>query len=461
MGVCHPPDRPVTHSKQHKSIRFVRRLPTPYHFDIMASAPTASVVSLCRDCLAEFERAQRVCTICGSDRMISHPELGALTTAHIDCDAFYAAIEKRDNPDLIDKPVLIGGGKRGVVSTACYVARQYGPRSAMPMFKALQMCPHAVVIRPNMAKYVEASRQVRAIFDGATPIVEPLSLDEAFLDLAGTTTLFKRSAAATLAFVAREVERQVRISVSIGLSYNKFLAKIASDLDKPRGFAVIGQSDAVSRLHDMPITKIPGVGPSLADRLKVDGFFSIGDLQAKSEEELTQRYGDTAAQLARRARGHDSRRINTERESKSVSAETTFDDNISEVAELRRLLWLQAERVSERLKKSGLAGQSIALKLKTSRFKLVTRHHRLQAPTQLAEMIFRASEALLVKEAKGTSYRLIGVGVEGLCDAELADQPDLFSDGPKRAAGIEKAMDAVRAKFGRKAIGKGRAARTK
>ncbi|MSQ85515.1 MAG: DNA polymerase IV [Alphaproteobacteria bacterium] len=428
----------------------------------MAISPSpTSVVSLCRDCLAEFERAQRTCTICGSDRMVSHPELGELTTAHIDCDAFYAAIEKRDNPELIDRPVLIGGGKRGVVSTACYVARKYGPRSAMPMYKALQMCPQAVVIRPNMAKYVEASRQVRAIFDSVTPIVEPLSLDEAFLDVSGTTTLFKRSAAATLAFVAREVERQVRISVSIGLSYNKFLAKIASDLDKPRGFAVIGQRDAISQLHDMPITKIPGVGPSLADRLKVDGFFSIGDLQAKSEEDLTQRYGDTGAQLARRARGHDTRRINTERESKSVSAETTFENDISDVAELRRLLWLQTERVSERLKKNGLAGQSIALKLKTARFKLVSRHRRLQAPTQLAETIFRAAEALLITEVKGVSYRLIGVGVEGLCDAELADHPDLFSDAPKHAAGVEKAMDAVRARFGRKAIGKGRAARTK
>lgn len=420
-----------------------------------------ATVSLCRDCLAEFERVQHSCVVCGSDRMVSHPELGTLTTAHIDCDAFYAAIEKRDNPDLVDKPVLIGGGKRGVVSTACYIARKYGPRSAMAMYTALKMCPHAVVIRPNMAKYAEASRQVRGIFDSATPIVEPLSLDEAFLDLAGTTTLFQRSAAATLAFVAREIERQVRITVSIGLSYNKFLAKIASDLDKPRGFAVIGMADAVSRLHDMPITKIPGVGPSLADRLKVDGFFKIGDLQAKPESELAQRYGETGVQLARRARGQDTRRINTERESKSVSAETTFNDDVSDIVELRRQLWLQSERVSERLKKNGLAGRAIALKLKTSRFKLVTRQHRLAAPTQLAEVIFRSGEMLLVKEAKGAHYRLIGIGVDDLCEADLADPPDLFADGPGRQAGIEKAMDAVRAKFGRKAIGKGRATRTK
>ncbi len=427
----------------------------------MTAKNTKSVVSLCRDCLTEFTQSQRSCAHCGSDRIINHPELGALTLAHIDCDAFYAAIEKRDDPSLADKPVLIGGGKRGVVSTACYIARQYGPRSAMPMFKALKMCPQAVVIRPNMAKYAEASKQVRAIFDSATPLVEPLSLDEAFLDLEGTTTLFQRSPAATLAYVAREIERVVGITVSIGLSYNKFLAKVASDLDKPRGFAVIGRDDAVARLHDMPITKIPGVGPSLADRLKIDGFFKIGDLQARPEEELGLRYGETGAHLARLARGQDSRRVHIERESKSVSSETTFDTDIADAVELRRQLWIQSERVSERLKKSELAGRGVALKLKTSKFKTVSRHQQLQSPTQLAEMIFRAGEALLLKEAKGTKYRLIGIGVDSLCDAHLADQPDLFSDGPRHHVGIEKAMDAVRAKFGRKAIGKGRAARTK
>jgi len=425
-----------------------------------ALAPN-TVVAVCRDCLTESDRPVETCFVCGSERVVSHPELGRLTTAHIDCDAFYAAIEKRDDPSLIDKPVLIGGGRRGVVSTACYVARTYGPRSAMPMYKALKMCPNAVVIKPNMAKYAAASRQVRAIFDSTTPIVEPLSLDEAFLDLAGTTTLFQRSAAATLAHVAREVERQVGISVSIGLSYNKFLAKVASDLDKPRGFAVIGCGDAVARLHDMSITRIPGVGPSLADRLKVDGYFKIGDLQAASEQDLVHRYGETGAHLARRARGQDSRRINTERESKSVSSETTFDADLSDITELRRLLWLQAERVSERLKKNELAGRAVALKLKTVKFRIITRHHRLQAPTQLAETIFRAGEALLMKEAKGATYRLIGVGVEDLCDAELADPPDLFADGPKQYGKVEKAMDAVRAKFGRGAIKKGRATRAK
>jgi DNA polymerase-4 len=423
----------------------------------MASLDGAKPVALCRDCLTEFPAAVTACGHCGSQRLVAHVELGSLCIAHIDCDAFYAAIEKRDNPELRNKPVLIGGGKRGVVSTACYVARQFGPRSAMPMFKALRLCPHAVVIAPNMAKYRVASREVRAIFDAATPLVEPLSLDEAFLDLSGTAKLFARSPAATLAFIAREVERKVGITVSIGLAPNKFLAKLASDLDKPRGFTVIGREDAVARLHPLPITKIPGVGPSLADRLKIDGLFTIGDLQARSEEDLALRYGETGVHLSRRARGLDHRKVHVDREAKSVSAETTFDVDISDPKELRRRLWLQTERVAERLKKAELSGRSVSLKLKTARFKLVSRQHKLSAPTQLAEVIFGAAEAMLLREAKGTAYRLIGVGVDDLGEAALADPPDLFGGGAQRHVGTERAMDAVRAKFGRQAIKKGRA----
>ncbi|MBM3512486.1 MAG: DNA polymerase IV [Alphaproteobacteria bacterium] len=416
-----------------------------------------TVVALCRDCLSEFPVPQKSCARCGSTRIVNHPELGRLTIAHIDCDAFYAAIEKRDNPELTDKPVLIGGGKRGVVSTACYIARKFGPRSAMPMYTALKMCPQAVVVRPNIAKYAAVSREVRAVFDAATPLVEPLSLDEAFLDLTGTEALFQRSAAASLASIAREIERSIRITVSIGLSTNKFLAKIASDLDKPRGFAVIGHGDAVERLHDMPITKIPGVGPSLADRLKVDGLFSIGDLQAKSEEDLTARYGDTGAHLSQLARGLDSRRVHVDRKAKSVSSETTFDEDIADFAELRRRLWLQCERVAERMKAKGIAGRTVTLKLKTNKFRLVTRNKRLTTPTQLAETLFTAGEAMLKKETGSVKFRLIGIGLDDISPAADAPIADLFDrDGPRRAK-VEKAMDAVRAKFGRKAIKKGRA----
>jgi DNA polymerase-4 len=414
-------------------------------------------IALCRDCVTEFGTAPRSCPNCGSERIVNHPELDRLTVAHIDCDAFYAAIEKRDNPNLRDKPVLIGGGKRGVVSTACYVARKFGPRSAMPMYKALKLCPHAVVIKPNMAKYVAVSRDVRAIFDATTPLVEPLSLDEAFLDLAGTTRLFERSPAATLAFIAREIERKIGITVSIGLAPNKFLAKLASDLDKPRGFAVIGREDALARLHPLPIAKIPGVGPSLTNRLKIDGFFTIGDLQAQSEQDLAARYGDVGAHLWRRAHGLDSRHVSVDREAKSVSSETTFDNDIADVKELRRRLWLQAERVADRLKKAGLCGRSVSLKLKTATFKLVSRQHRLAAPTQLAEVIFNVAETMLMREARGTAFRLIGVGVDDLDDAVMADPPDLFNQGPGQRPGTERVMDALRQKFGRGAIKKGRA----
>jgi DNA polymerase-4 len=430
-------------------------------------APGESTTSLCRDCLAEYARALETCARCGSQRMVNHPELGRLPIAHIDCDAFYATVEKRDNPALADKPVLIGGGKRGVVSTACYIARRFGPRSAMPMFKALKLCPQAVVIKPDMAKYKRVSREVRAIFDSATPLVEPLSLDEAFLDLAGTALLFNRSPAATLAFVAREIERQVRITVSIGLSYNKFLAKMASDFQKPRGFFVIGRSDAVQVLHDLPIGRLPGVGPSLADRLKVDGLFTIGDLQRRSEDELRLRYGETGDHLAKLSRGIDHRRVNIDREAKSISAETTFETDVADMAELRRRLWPLCERVAERLKHHNLAGRTVTLKLKTAKFKTKTRNHSLSAPTQLAEVVFRTAEPMLLTEASAAPFRLIGVGVDMLSDAGEGDEPapqaDLFapaaSTAPPRHAKVERAMDAVRAKFGRTAIRKGRADR--
>jgi DNA polymerase-4 len=385
-----------------------------------------AVTAICRDCLREYDARPDACVTCGSDRLLHHPELGRLEIAHIDCDAFYASVEKRDNPALADKPVLVGGSTRGVVTTACYIARRYGPRSAMPMYKALALCPQAVVIRPDMAKYKRVSGDIRKIFDAATPIVEPLSLDEAFLDLSGTAKLFGRSPAATLAHVAREIERNVRITVSIGLSYNKFLAKIASDFDKPHGFFVIGRTDAVQVLHDLSLSRLPGVGPSLADRLKVDGLFTVGDVQRKSEAEMSLRYGDTGQHLAHLARGIDHRLVRNNRESKSVSAETTFDTDIAFAAELRRRLWPLCERVAERLKASGLAGGTVTLKLKTNRFKLRTRNQKLASPTQLAESLFRTAEGLLLKEADGkTRFRLIGVGADNLTDSNAPTPPML------------------------------------
>jgi len=196
------------------------------------------VSTLCRDCTALHDDANlRRCPACKSPRLVRHDEIASLSMAHIDCDAFYAAIEKRDNPAIADKPVIVGGGKRGVVSTACYVARTFGVKSAMPMFKALAACPNAVVVRPDMQKYALVGRQVRQLMLETTPLVEPLSLDEAFLDLTGTDRLHRCSPAQTLARLAKRIEDELAITVSVGLSFNKFLAKVASELDKPRGFS--------------------------------------------------------------------------------------------------------------------------------------------------------------------------------------------------------------------------------
>ena len=394
--------------------------------------------------------------MCGSDRLVNHQDLAALSIAHIDCDAFYAAVEKRDNPALKDKPVIIGGGRRGVVTTACYVARKFGPHSAMPMYKALKLCPDAVIIKPNLAKYREVSRQIRTIFDAATPIVEPLSLDEAFLDLSGTTKLFKRTPATTLAEVAKRVETEVGITVSIGLAPNKFLAKMASDHDKPRGFTVIGPSDAVAFLHDQPVDAIPGIGPAMASKLKVDGFVLIKDLQAVPESELVGTYGDTGRHLAALSRGRDSRRVKANRSAKGISAETTFDQDYGDLEVLSKRLWPLCERVASRLKKADQASRSVTLKLKTQRFRNLTRSKKLSHPTQLAEVLFETGMVLLNKELARGPFRLIGIGVAELEEAALADPPDLVDSGAEKRKQLEHAMDAVRDKFGSKSIKRGR-----
>ena len=412
--------------------------------------------TLCRDCLSLSDDRGQNCVQCGSDRLVTHGEINALSIAHLDCDAFYAAVEKRDDPSLRDKPVLIGGGKRGVVSTACYVARQYGPRSAMPMFKALKLCPDAVVLRPNMEKYRTVSREVRTILEAATPLVEPVSVDEAFLDLSGTARLHGQAPAPTLAAIARDIEHRIGITASIGLSYNKFLAKMASDLDKPRGFIIIGRRDAVAFLHNQPVSAIPGVGPAMTDRLKVDGLFTIGDLQARTSEDLEGRYGDTGRHLSLLSRGEDSRSIKPGQPAKSVSAERTFDRDIGDAETLSKRLWFVCEDVSARLKAKNLSGSTVTLKLKTARFRALTRTVTIKVPTQLAEVLFRTGQPLLERELDRGPFRLIGIGAGALSDSAVADLPDLLDDDLDRIKGIEQAMDAVRMRFGKKAIRKGR-----
>ncbi len=395
----------------------------------------------------------RRCAACGSPKLLRHRALGSLTLAHIDCDAFYATVEKRDNPELIDRPVIVGGGKRGVVSAACYIARTFGVRSAMPMFKALDLCPDAVVIRPDMAKYVRVGREVRQAMLSLTPLVEPLSIDEAFLDLSGTERLHGASAAKTLARFARDLERRIGITVSVGLSCNKFLAKIASDLDKPRGFAVIDQQQACAMLAERPVGFIFGVGPATQERLVQRGFRTIGDLQRADEIDLMRQFGAEGQRLWRLARGIDNRPVEPDRGAKSISNEVTFEHDIRDLATLERILWSLSDKVSARLKSADLCGSTVTLKLKTADFRQRTRAQTIHAPTQLAARIFAISRELLAKEIDGTAFRLIGTGVSALQPGSAAaDDVDLLD---RRQASAERAIDDLRKKFGDAAVIRG------
>ena len=408
--------------------------------------------AFCRDCLSDAAFGAKRCIACGSPRVLGHDELAELAIAHVDCDAFYATIEKRDDPSLAAEPVIVGGGRRGVVAAACYVARTYGVKSAMPMFEALRLCPHARVVRPNMEKYVQVGREVRRMMLALTPSVEPLSIDEAFVDLSGTARLHGLTPAKVLARFALDVERKLAITVSVGLSCNKFLAKVASDLDKPRGFAVLSGDEAQNFLASKPVGFIFGVGKVSAQRLARDGFRQIADLQKASAIELARRYGEEGRRLARLARGINSRKVDPERETKSVSSETTFDEDISQFQRLERILWGETETVSARLKQKDLAGATVTLKLKTADFKIRTRALSFGARTQLALKIFAAARELLLREIDGTKFRLLGVGVSALADAEEADPAD-FVD--RRAAEAEHAVDRVRARFGDEAVLRG------
>lgn len=412
---------------------------------------------LCRDCLAWLTTTvSDTCPRCGSPRLIRHDELTSLSIAHIDCDAFYASVEKRDDPSIADKPVIVGGGRRGVVSAACYIARIHGVRSAMPMFKALAACPDAVVIRPNMSKYVAVGQEVRALMREATPLVEPLSIDEAFLDLTGTERLHKSPPSETLARLVLRIQSEVGISASIGLSYNKFLAKVASDLDKPRGFSIIGREEAMTFMAPLSATVIWGVGKSLHQKLLNDGLRTVGDLQGMDEKELVKRYGSIGGRLARFSRGVDDRRVDPVSVAKSISNETTFNNDLTTADQLRPILWKLSESVATNLKRKHISGRVVTVKMKTADFKSITRRTSLGDPTQLADTIFRTALPLLERELDGRRFRLIGVGVSELGSDHGADPLDLADPDAARRKLAEQAMDRVREKLGRGAIEKGR-----
>ena len=411
--------------------------------------------SICRDCLQSGDRKVERCPACGSRRLVQHEELDRLSIAHLDCDAFYASVEKRDRPELRDRPVIVGGGKRGVVSTCCYIARQYGVHSAMPMFKALKACPEAVVIKPDFSKYIAASEAIFGAVGKLTPLVQTLSLDEAWIGLAGTERLNGGPPAFQLIRLQQQIESDTGLSVSIGLAPNRFLAKVASELDKPRGFSVLG-SEAPAVLAPRPVGILPGVGPVFRKTLQSDGFATVGDLAAADVRDLVRRYGETGLRLHDLAHGRDARAVNPGHERKGMSAETTFDTDLTTAEDLEAELWPLCEKLASKARRDGVASRVLILKLRRTDFKIVTRRISLPEPVQTARALFAAGRTLMAPEL-GRPYRLIGIGM-----GEIIDAPDshaLFETAETRALRTETAIDVLRAKFGAKAVVAGRALR--
>ncbi|HLZ77602.1 DNA polymerase IV [Phenylobacterium sp.] len=415
--------------------------------------------AFCRDCFWQGEQAVRRCPICASPRIVAHEDLATLAIAHMDCDAFYASVEKRDRPELRDQAVIVGGGKRGVVTTCCYIARIKGVRSAMPMFKALKLCPEAVVIKPDFTKYRAASKQILGMAGDLTPLIQNLSLDEAWMDLSGTERLHGAPPAITLAKLQARIEAETGLTVSIGLAPNKFLAKVASDLDKPRGFSVIG-SEAQAFLAPRPVGILPGVGPAMVASLEKSGFRTVGDLAKADVKALAERFGSHGLRLSRLAHGQDSRAVNPSEERKGISAETTFNEDLSALGDLEDVLAELAEKVARHARADGLAGRVVTLKLRTTDFKIHTRRRTIPVPTQTAKTLFAVGRELLAREATGRPYRLIGVGLADLIEADAVED-DFFAGDERKALAGEKTLDAIRAKFGAGAVTSGRIFRAK
>ena len=415
--------------------------------------------AFCRDCFWTGEEALRRCPSCASPRIVAHPELGQLSIAHMDCDAFYASVEKRDRPELRDRPVIVGGGKRGVVTTCCYIARISGVRSAMPMFKALKACPEAVVIPPDFNKYRAESKRILGMVADLTPLVQNLSLDEAWMDLSGTERLHGAPPAVTLARLQSRIEAETGLTVSIGLAVNKFLAKVASDLDKPRGFSVIGH-EAQAFLGPKPVRILPGVGPAMVASLEKAGLRTVGDIARMDIKLLAERWGAWGLRLHDLSHGRDARAVNPNEARKGISCETTFNEDLTQISDLEDKLAPLCERVARQARSGEVAGRVVTLKLRTTDFKIVTRRRTLPVATQTAHTLFKVGRELLAKEAGGRPWRLIGIGIADLVDAELAGA-DFFAGDERRRLASERSVDAIRARFGVDAVTSGRILRAR
>ena len=378
----------------------------------------------------------------------------------MDCDSFYASVEKRDYPELIDKPVIIGGGRRGVVSTACYIARIRGVHSAMPMYRALKLCPDAVIIKPRMKLYAEVSLEIRKMMLELTPAVEPISLDEAFLDLGGTQRLHKKPPAVLLAELTNRIKNELGLTGSIGLSHNKFLAKVASDLNKPNGFSIIGKQETEKFLFNKPVNILWGVGAGTKEKLEAMGIKTLSDLLRWEESDFVRKFGTSGKRLKALASGKDNRRVMAERLIKSISNETTFGQDILKHEILIGHLWRMCEKVSDRAKSREIAGKVGVIKLKTDKHRLITRRLTFKEPTNMADRLFNALEPLLKSEIKEVKFRLLGVTLTDLCDQKYADLTgDLIDPNAQNREKAELATDKIRRKFGVNAIIKGRSLR--
>jgi len=374
---------------------------------------------------------------------------------HVDMDAFYASVEVRDNPELLGKPVIVGAGpqERGVVSAASYEARRFGVHSAMPSRTAYKLCPHGVFVQPNMQKYGAVSRQIMTILETFTPLIQPVSIDEAFLDVTGSLGLY--GDALTIAKrIKAEIHAQTGLTASVGVAPNKFLAKLASDLNKPDGLTVITDENKVQMLAPLPAAKIWGVGKVTEKRLHELHLQTIGDIQRMPVEELRQRIGNAAEHLHALALGEDDREVETDGESKSISSEHTFAVDTADLAQIKKSLLEQCEEVGTRLRQEKVAARTVQLKLRYADFTTLTRRRTLAQPTQDEMQLYEVAGQLLSAERiTGKRIRLIGIGGSNLVAPAL--QNDLFNRSDEKRTRLAKAVDELRGKLGPGAIKRG------
>ena len=409
------------------------------------------LTNICPNCFLKWEsdRFPLQCLQCNSNKIISHKELNNLNIAHLDCDSFYASIEKRDNQKIKDKPVVVGGSERGVVAAACYEARKFGIKSAMPIFKAKQLCPELLTIKPRMNHYLNISKQIRFIMEKVTPIIQPISIDEAFLDLSGTEKLHKCIPVVSMLKIQKEVIQEIGITVSIGLSYNKSMAKLASEQNKPNGFFALGKEEAEKWLEEKPISIIFGLGKSTVKKLNAVNIYLCKDLRTSSIEKIKKILGNNTEKILNISKGIDDRPVISKSDVKSISVETTFS-NKKNIEQIKNELHLLCLKLSLRLKEKNLYGKTLTLKLKTTNFKLITRSISSNNFFQMAHHLYSESEVLLEEELKKLiDYRLIGIGVSNFVKENNENYELQLEDTKNQKKNkLENALDEINQKIG-------------